>query len=54
MVVPLHPRTPSMTDTAPQTGPTGDSLIAHTITGDVRTHDNFHSRYLEQDRTVIV
>ena len=54
MVLPLHPRTPSMTDTAPQTGPTGDSLIAHTITGDVRTHDNFHSRYLEQDRTVIV
>lgn len=26
----------------------------HTLTGDVRTHQNFHSRYLEHDRTVIV
>lgn len=26
----------------------------HTITGDVRTHEDFHSRYLEHDRTVIV
>jgi predicted alpha/beta superfamily hydrolase len=26
----------------------------HTITGDVRTHEGFHSRYLEHDRTVIV
>lgn len=26
----------------------------HTLTGDVRTHENFHSRYLEHDRTVIV
>jgi predicted alpha/beta superfamily hydrolase len=26
----------------------------HTLTGDVRTHESFHSRYLEHDRTVIV
>lgn len=26
----------------------------HTITGDVRKHDRFHSRYLERDRTVVV
>ncbi len=28
--------------------------VEHTLTGDVRTHDNFHSRYLDHDRTVIV
>jgi predicted alpha/beta superfamily hydrolase len=26
----------------------------HTLTGDIRTHENFHSRYLEKDRTVLV
>jgi predicted alpha/beta superfamily hydrolase len=26
----------------------------HTITGDVRTHEAFHSRFLENDRTVMV
>jgi len=26
----------------------------HTLTGDIRTHENFHSRYLENDRTVLV
>lgn len=26
----------------------------HTLTGDVRTHEGFHSRYLEHDRTIIV
>ena len=33
---------------APETG------IEHTLTGDVRTHEQFHSRYLEHDRTIIV
>jgi predicted alpha/beta superfamily hydrolase len=28
--------------------------VEHTITGDVRTHERFHSRYLERDRTVVV
>jgi predicted alpha/beta superfamily hydrolase len=28
--------------------------IEHTLTGDVRTHGAFHSRYLEHDRTIIV
>lgn len=28
--------------------------IEHTLTGDVRRHERFHSRYLEHDRTVIV
>src|SRR5947207_1136944 len=26
----------------------------HSLTGDIRTHENFHSRFLEHDRTVIV
>ena len=26
----------------------------HTLTGDIRTHEAFHSRYLEHDRTVLV
>src|SRR5262245_31443549 len=26
----------------------------HTLTGDVRTHEGFHSKYLEHDRTVVV
>ena len=26
----------------------------HTLTGDIRTHEGFHSRFLEHDRTVIV
>ena len=26
----------------------------HTITGHVRTHERFHSRYLQRERTVIV
>lgn len=26
----------------------------HTLTGDIRTHERFHSRYLEHDRTVVV
>lgn len=31
-----------------------DQTTEHTLTGDVRQHDAFHSRYLEHDRTVIV
>ena len=31
-----------------------DQHIEHTLTGDVRKHDAFHSRYLEHDRTIIV
>lgn len=27
---------------------------AHTLTGDIRTHEAFHSRYLAHDRTVVV
>ena len=37
---------------APPT-PTEDAVV-HTLTGDVRTHEAFHSRYLSHDRTVIV
>jgi predicted alpha/beta superfamily hydrolase len=40
-----------MADASP---PATDRSDEHTITGDVRTHENFHSRYLEHDRTVIV
>jgi predicted alpha/beta superfamily hydrolase len=31
-----------------------DQGSEHTITGDVRKHENFHSRYLAHDRTIIV
>lgn len=31
-----------------------DAGRAHTLTGDIRTHERFHSKYLEHDRTVIV
>lgn len=33
------------------TGPTG---AEHTLTGDIRVHEGFHSGYLEHDRTIIV
>jgi predicted alpha/beta superfamily hydrolase len=26
----------------------------HTLTGDIRTHEGFHSKYLEHDRTIVV
>jgi predicted alpha/beta superfamily hydrolase len=35
------------------TDPTPTS-VDHTITGDVRTHDAFRSRYLEHERTIVV
>ena len=31
-----------------------DSSLQHTITGDVRTHERFHSRFLLHDRTLVV
>src|SRR4051812_40412415 len=31
-----------------------DAERPHTLTGDIRSHANFHSRYLENDRTVLV
>jgi predicted alpha/beta superfamily hydrolase len=31
-----------------------DSPTEHTLTGDIRTHEGFHSEYLPHDRTVIV
>ncbi len=33
---------------------TAEHPVEHTITGDVRTHEKFHSRFLEPDRTIIV
>ena len=47
----LAPQLAHMPDASPPpTNPTG----GHTLTGDVRTHEAFHSRYLSHDRTVIV
>ena len=40
-----------MVDPSP---PTESTAVAHTLTGDVRTHDAFHSRHLTHDRTVVV
>ncbi len=33
---------------------TAEPALEHTITGDVRTHENFHSRFLAHDRTIVV
>ncbi len=41
-----------MVDASPP--PTESPAVAHTLTGDVRTHEAFHSRYLTHDRTVVV
>jgi predicted alpha/beta superfamily hydrolase len=40
-----------MTDPSPGAA---DSERPHTLTGDIRTHEGFHSRYLEHDRTIVV
>jgi predicted alpha/beta superfamily hydrolase len=40
--------TPQSPPTLPAPGP------EHTLTGDIRTHEGFHSRFLEHDRTVTV
>ena len=34
--------------------PEPPAAVEHTLTGDVRTHEGFHSRFLEHDRTVVV
>ena len=34
--------------------PAASSATEHTLTGIVRTHEGFHSRHLENDRTIIV
>jgi len=31
-----------------------ESASQHTLTGDIRTHEGFHSEYLEHDRTIVV
>ena len=31
-----------------------EPAVEHTLTGDVRTHPDFHSRFLEHDRTIVV
>ena len=47
-----------MPDASPATAvtipPAAETAVEHTITGDVRTHEAFHSRYLAHDRTVMV
>jgi len=43
-----------MADASPEPGPATPTSAEHTVTGDVRTHAAFHSRYLAHDRTVIV
>jgi len=41
-----------MADASPP--PIEPTAVVHTLTGDVRTHEGFHSRYLSHDRTVVV
>ena len=36
------------------TAPMPDDAADHTLTGEFRTHESFHSKYLEHDRTIIV
>lgn len=33
---------------------TDENSLPHTLTGDIRRHEGFHSRFLEHDRTVLV
>lgn len=37
-----------------ESSPTAQQGPEHTLTGDIRTHEGFHSAYLEHDRTIIV
>lgn len=39
---------------APEPTPAPAPGPEHTLTGDIRTHEGFHSQFLEHDRTVIV
>ncbi|MEO8336168.1 MAG: alpha/beta hydrolase-fold protein [bacterium] len=41
-------------DIVPEVETDTEADVEHTITGDVRTHEAFHSRFLEHDRTVMV
>ena len=63
LVPPLHAstraRVPASRDPVPDTdAPPGAPPEAapqpHTLTGDIRTHEKFHSEHLEHDRTVLV
>ena len=47
---------PDVTSFTAATAPVPDpeAVVEHTLTGDVRTHENFHSRFLAHDRTVMV
>jgi predicted alpha/beta superfamily hydrolase len=39
---------------APEPAPEPPPEPEHTLSGDIRTHEGFHSRFLEHDRTIIV
>ena len=42
-------------DRVPQpSAPDAVDPVAHTVTGDVRVHERFHSRFLSHDRTLVV
>lgn len=43
-----------MTEVVSPEAATVEPVVEHTLTGDVRTHDVFHSRFLDHDRTLIV
>ncbi len=42
-----------MSDASPA-APSAEQAVEHTITGDVRLHEDFHSRFLEHDRSIVV
>ena len=45
---------PESKDTESLDAETTEIERPHTLTGDIRTHESFHSRYLEHDRTAVV
>src|SRR5258708_19648099 len=42
-----------MSDASPA-APSAEQVVEHTITRDVRLHEDFHSRFLEHDRSIVV
>lgn len=51
-VAPSETAAETAPEAAPEPAPPPEP--EHTLTGDIRTHEGFHSRFLEHDRTIIV
>src|SRR5688572_14581832 len=51
---PDHSERPDRAKEAAAPAPPPPTVRAHTLTGDFRTHERFYSRYLGNERTVLV